>query len=376
MTDNPTQPELTPEGASAAHLLSLVGDNPALASDPEIAEFLQLAAKEPEPAAEADDDDPEEGVEAPVLAADDSDDEPEEEDDEIPLIGSPKAKYKFGSLEDVQKHAEKKFGVKDVKGFEALMTNVDTWRNDSQKLKDVADELETIKAGLQSVPSDLAEAINAWSRGEDYRQPLANSSLVDFTKPFAKHQKSEVIKYFYPGQFTEEELEYEEDARIKSAYSFAEKLFEQKKAQLEDQRFKLERDAEDRMSRLADSVEGAVGHLSKTFPSAGVRAEDKKAIKEIEALLKSGDDVKLLSMFKNKDGSVKKDAALMLFLAKNGHTHIRSLAEKIKEQNKGIRTAVEKGKSTPAANGSAPHPQPTADAALARLQGFVPKKYY
>lgn len=303
----------------------------------------------------------------------------EEEEQEVELPGSLFAKKKakvgeFKSSDEVNEFLAKKYQVKDVKDFSKFLSNVEQWRNSSQKAEEVQEKFDSLINGLNMLPMEIQSAILAWNKGDDYKTVFNRyASNIDFTKDISAHDKKELVRHFYPDQFDKEDLEdFDDNPHIKAAYDMVKKtLYPQAQQAIARQRADIEAEAETLKRVVASSAKGSVVHLQESFPSI-----DDKELRKIEKML-SGDDSVLLGLFKNRDGSYKKEAALTLAMALFGADQVKQLLHTIEEQTKGLYPAVRNKPKTPAQKTVTPTDNDVKNSELQRVvRTFVPKKVY
>jgi len=342
--------------ATAISLLETIGSGL-----PEAKEFMKIAgdlaknAKPPKvPTNETETQTTEAEVEPEVTQAE------EGEEGESPLKGEffegekPKG-YKFTTNEDFLKEFEKKFGAKDIKGYAKAMQSIDKWRTESQKAGETEQKLTELTTFLSALPLELSEGLIAYSKGQYDRSMLNKfASQPDFSQPVEKQNPKQLINYYYPSEFESEDLEaYDarsdtfEDKVLQKAYEVAKnKFFTADKQKLEDQRASYDEQAQKTLVALKESATGSVEHLRKSFPSL-----KENVIRETEQLLLSGDDSKILGLFKDSKGQYKKEAALAIAMAKHGYSQIETLKALIEEQNKSMQVAVDVKKTPEASKG-------------------------
>lgn len=303
----------------------------------------------------------------------------EEEEQEVEIPGSFFAKKKakvgdFKTSEEVNAFLAKTYQVKDVKDFGKFLSNVEQWRNSSQKVEEIQEKFDSLTNGLNMLPMEIQSAILAWNKGDDYKTVFNRyASNIDFTKDISAHDKKELVRHFYPDQFDKEDLEdFDDNPHIKAAYDMVKKtLYPQAQQAIARQRADIEAEAETLKRVVASSAKGSVVHLQESFPSI-----DDKELRKIEKML-SGDDSVLLGLFKNRDGSYKKEAALTLAMALSGADQIRQLLHTIEEQTKGLYPAVRNKPKTPAQKTVTPTDNDVKNSELQRVvRTFVPKHTY
>jgi hypothetical protein len=141
---------------------------------------------------------------------------------------------------------------------------------------------------------------------------------------------------------------------------------------MEKQRADIEREVKEQDERLRSTARGSVESLRESFPSMG----DRDIVK-VEKILSSGDDSQLVGLFKNADGSCKKDAAKVLAMALYGADQVNELLNVIEQQTRGMYPAVRNKPRTPEQKTTSPDAKVARDNELKRvIESYVPKKTY
>ena len=319
-------------------------------------------------------------VDVKVDGVEDKEDEPVGKPVDVELKGALFSKKKekdvsFKDFDEVNAYVNKKYQVKDPEGYGKFLSNVEQWRNDSQKFEDVSRQFENVVNGLNSLPMEIQSAILAWNKGEDYRDTFKKyASNVDFTRDFGAHEVKDIMDHFFPGEFDDEDVEdYKNNPQVKAAYEMARKtLYPQAKKSMEKQRADIEREVKEQDERLRSTARGSVESLRESFPSMG----DRDIVK-VEKILSSGDDSQLVGLFKNADGSCKKDAAKVLAMALYGADQVNELLNVIEQQTRGMYPAVRNKPRTPEQKTTSPDAKVARDNELKRvIESYVPKKTY
>jgi hypothetical protein len=294
---------------------------------------------------------------------------------EIPgtFFAEKKAKaVKIEKPEDVEQYAKKKYQIEKPEDWGTFFGNVEKWRSTAQKASEVEEKYESVVGQLANMPFEIQSSILAWSKGEDYKQVFQKSiSTLDFNKPLGEHPKKEIINYYYPNEFSEDDFEdFDNNPQLKTAFNMVEKTFYPKDQKaIKDQRADLEREAERLKETLTATTNSSVSVLEQSFPGM-----DKREVKKIEQILLSGDDGKLLGLFKNRDGSIKKEAAKMLSMALYGEDQIKALLKMTEEHIKGTYNTVRNLPKKPTETTKTV--QQTNQEAANAVGGFVRKKTY
>lgn len=240
---------------------------------------------------------------------------------ETPLIGSEK------DLLDV---INKSFGqdIKELKDTGKFIETAKDWRAQAQKFDETAKKLKETEDALIALPEPIIESMKAFYNNEDYTKPFADRPNFDFDKPVDKQDKVELIKHYFPKQYaklTEEEISDAKDGVFSDKF---EPLIEASTTQFktaqearDNQRATTLQRAKDAQIAYKQSVSSSVDYLKQTFPDM-----DSAAISEAQAIL-SGGQQEILKFFLNSNGTLKKEAAEYIVIAKNGKSEMQRLAK-------------------------------------------------
>jgi len=191
-----------------------------------------------------------------------------------------KSKYKFKDEKDVVALIKKK-GFKEAPTF---FESVDKWRNDSQQLVDVLSKNEQIEQGLSSLPTPIKNAIQAFSKSEDWRSAFQSSATnVDFSKDFQDLNKEEVVKHYFKEkyeklqkQLDEEYYDKEEyEDRINDFYESSERLFDNDKQAIEKRRAEIIDKQNQESEDFKESAISSVKALKEKYPNFNARELQK-----------------------------------------------------------------------------------------------------
>lgn len=254
----------------------------------------------------------------------------------------------FKSVEDAQKAFQKTYDIKfdDPNSLAKLYENTKEWRTAAQKLPEIEANFNAIVEDLKNLPPHLANALHAYANGQDEVEAWsATPKQLDFNKPFDHHSKAEIVKYYYPTDWTDEDLSDPDDVAINAAYAKAKTLYNSDKKLLERQRLEYENTAKESKERFANSVRSSVDSLQKAFPGLSTQR-----VKKVEGLLNGGVQ-SVLSHFVSGDGTFKKDAGVRLALALFGDEEIKARDGVIDKTNTENYNKVKAAKETPGQTG-------------------------
>ncbi len=327
----PDSTPLTQEGQSVAQILEMASKDATFAALPEVKAIVEAAGK----------------VKTTKEKTEENTEEEEETDDKTKSKsvffgnkkGSPVPEFK--TVDEMQPYIEK-FGLKNPS---ELFVKAEKWRNDSQELPKLVDENNGYKQLFDNMPQEVYDIIQVWGKGGDWQEAMRDKApTMNFGKSFEK-QQFEIVNKYFPNQFTEAELKDTNDSVAKNAIAVAKEKFNLGKEQLDHQRAAALEKAGKTATAIKQSALSSVEKLQEEFPDFSARQ-----LGEVKQILVGGD---LNSLFFNKDGTVKPEAAVMLALAKYGKAEITgkvaSATKKAKAdtQNEILMQHIERGKKTP-----------------------------
>jgi len=254
---------------------------------------------------------------------------------------------------------KKDFGqdIKDIKGTGKFFETAKDWRTKATQYDETAKKLKETEDALIALPETIIQSMQAFYKGEDYKKPFAESSNLDYEKPAAKQDKVEMIKQYFPTQFkklTADEIEAIKDGEIPEKVeplleASAEKFNTQVESRNAQRATQMER-AKQYEKAYKQSVSSSVEHLEQSFPGV-----DKEIVTEASQIL-SGGMKELQKLFLNNDGTLKKEAAKFIMLAKHGEEEMKKLAtiSAHKAESKANEDILTRGtdKPTPKKNGA------------------------
>lgn len=317
--------------------------------------------------------------------------EEEEEEDELteeelnnPLLSSVKGKKAakndivFENFDQIKAHTKKHFGidVKSEKDFAKFFQSATTWRAKAQAADELTEKVAQFEGLFDNMPAPLLESVKAWAAGDAEWHTHVNQNVAfDFSKPADKQDEKALVNHYFPGKFTD--ADWAEETRpqgLDIALSSSKKQYTTEKREVEQKSADMIQKSNERIARVKTSVAGSLNTLKASFPDL-----DTKGLKEISRILESGD---INSIFFDKNGSYKPEAAEMLLMAKYGKETIKKL---MKVSAKRAETAANEDILTRGADkprpqkGGAQHKQvdeKTQKAINALVGGLNPKKTY
>lgn len=306
--------------------------------------------------------------------------ESDEEDSGNPFgIGSDEEEYEeveFEIEEEMADFIQQHYGLKDVETF---FEKVDTWRTQSQEGAENSRQLEELNEGLQNLPSEIKSAIQAFANAEDYKQAFNSSaSSIDYNKDFKDQEQEQVVKAYFNEELKEIKESLEDgdideddyDSKIELLYKSARKLFESDKKMVVDRRADIMREQEETEKNFKTSVVSSVEKLKQQFPNFS-----KRDLQKVRQRLVDED---IDSLFYNKDGTYKAEAAEMLAFSMFGKQVMESLlsqAEK-KGMTKANESIVQRGNKKPRKGQTQRKQSAEALDSISHLQGQFAKDPY
>lgn len=273
-----------------------------------------------------------------------SEDDEDESDEKTDVFGITSGKKKAKHNVNVElpkeftKYLKDNYSIEDTNKF---LESVDTWRNQAQEGSKSKEEYDELLDGLNSLPIEIKNAINAFANAEDYVEAFTSvTARLDYDKPYDKQDKDTVVKHFYKSEYNKLEKELKEgdiddddyEDKVNFMFKTAERLFKEEKKQFEGKRAELVENETKRLKNVKSSANSSVDALAKKYPDFS-----NSELQSIKSRLVKED---IDSIFYKKDGTYNENAAEMLALALYGDDVIRKLTKRSK--NKGISEANEK----------------------------------
>lgn len=309
-------------------------------------------------------------------------DEQEEDEDEAsnPFgIGSSTEEMEeveFEIEEEMANYITQHYGLEDVGSF---FEKVDTWRTQSQGGAENTRQLEELNEGLQNLPTDIKSAIQAFANAEDYKSAFNSSSAkLNFEQDFSNQKKEDVVKNYFSEELIEikESLEDGEigddeyDGKIELLYKSARRLFDADKKMVVNRRAEIMREQEETEKNFKGSVVSSVEKLKQQFPNFS-----KKDLQKVRQRLVDED---IESLYYNKDGTYKEEAAEMMAFSMFGKQVMESLLSKAKKEgiSKANETIVQRGNKKPRQGQTQRKQSAEALDSISHLQGQFEKDPY
>lgn len=282
----------------------------------------------------------------------------------------------FEIEEEMANYITQHYGLEDVGSF---FEKVDTWRTQSQDGAENTRQLEELNEGLQNLPTDIKSAIQAFANAEDYKAAFnSSSSNVDYSKDFKDQDKEDVVKAYFSEELEEIKESFDDgemddddyDGKVELLYKSARKLFEADKKMVVNRRAEIVEKEEAREKNFKGSVVSSVEKLKQQFPNFS-----KKDLQKVRQRLVDED---IESLFYNKDGTYKEEAAEMMAFSMFGKQVMESLLSKAKKEgmSKANETIVQRGNKKPRQGQTQRKQSAEALDSISHLQGQFKKDPY
>jgi hypothetical protein len=257
-----------------------------------------------------------------------NEEEEDDENDNNPLLktvkgkkGNKKTEVVFENFDQIKAHSKKALGieVKTEKDFNKVFSSALKWREDAQELPAVKEKLEKMENVFNEMPAPLLDSIKAFFEGDsDWDKHVVSKPKFDFTKSADKQDKKALVNHYYPNKFTDADWAEETPPQA------LEIAIQSSQTQYNVDKRDIEKDSADRVEKsklriaaVKTSIDSSLTTLKSSFPDL-----DAKGIKEISKVLESGD---INSLFFDKNGAYKTDAAERVLLALYGKETIKSM---------------------------------------------------
>jgi hypothetical protein len=220
---------------------------------------------------------------------------------------------------------EKKYGIKEPKKF---FESVEKWRNSSQDLSKVSDQVNRYNKLFDQLPEPIFAAIESFLKNEDWTKPITARPLsVDFSKEAKDIDAKTLLGIYNPNEFSEEDFEIASQdptspqaKAIKFAHENAVRSYNEQKDFFKNKRANENKLAVEYRQRVESSAVSSVDKLKQVLPETA-----EPVLKEIESSLVSGN---FDSYFRNSDGSLNDNAAKFMLFIKYGDEIVNMIVNK------------------------------------------------
>lgn len=232
----------------------------------------------------------------------------------------------------VTEYLQKNFGkeIKDPKTF--FEKSVNAWRDDSQKLPHVQEQLNKLSGAIDDLPEFFQKAMVAYKKDEDWQSVLSNgmNEGIDFKKPLDK-QLNRVAKVLMPEanltDISEEDyvdLKNEDSVKTKKFMTTLKRVFEERKELWnKDNQTQAEKN-KTQMEKATGVVKKSVKSLTEMLPEDFEKRDAH--LKGVKQIMNNGE---FDSIFFDDDGTPHEDVAERVYFAKFGPELVASYIEEI-----------------------------------------------
>lgn len=205
------------------------------------------------------------------------------------------------------------------------------WRTDSQQQTELKEKYDGLISELGGLPQPIYEAIKEFGVAGNWQKAFMDSvGSLDMAKNFDAHSKEGVMKAYFPTELKEinaSEAEADEKQKqIDKYYNSAQRLYDRDQEIFESQRVVAVEQSEQASATRKSSVDTSVSKLREAYPGF---SDDM--LNRVKGHLANNT---LVSLFLNKDGSYKEDAAKSLAFALFGEQELQRKIEKVKRETK------------------------------------------
>lgn len=229
------------------------------------------------------------------------------------------------NMEQFKAAAKKTLGIeiKSEKDLAKVINSTIKWREDSQKLGEVQETLSNFEKMLDETPAQLIDALKAYHSGaENWQESITKMPSFDFKVPVDKQDEKKLVANYFPGEFSDEDWTAEERPKaLTIAIKSSREKFSTDKRELESLSAAQIKDANDRKEAKVGSISGSLDSLKNSFPDL-----DKTDVNGIKKIMEGGD---IASLFFNKNGTYKPQAAKMIMLALYGEEALNRVTKAV-----------------------------------------------
>lgn len=390
----------TDVAADIAQIEALALLDPSIKDLPEYKNLMKSAEKlkssgkknpEPEEEDEEEEEKPVKKTTKKVVDSEPEDDEEEEEDSEEEgedeeeesdnVFGLKRKKGEEETQEievsdELADFIEEKYAIKKVDTF---FDKVDGWRKLAQEASTIRDERDDIVKELTQLPAPIKAAIDAVSNGKDYITAFNGASnKLDYNKDFDSQDKNKVVKSYFTEEVEKLDKKLEKgdiddddyNEKVELLYSSAKRLFNTDKERFNKQRADMVAEQEVKEKAFKQSAISSVEKLREEYPNFS-RAD----VQRIRQRLVDGN---VESIFYNKDGSYKENAAEMLAYAEYGKRVVQELLDSAEKrgESKANEKIVQRGNKTMKTQKTVASKEKKTSDAVAHLQGHFTRDVY
>lgn len=243
--------------------------------------------------------------------------------------------FTFESAEDFEKFFQStESGITK----ENIATKLPELLDTSKKFDEVTKKSQGYEAVFNNMPKPIYEAIMAWDKGEDWRQPVLNHDPTDYSQEFGKQDAKAMVEKFFPGKVSAEDWEEYKDSdgdqetkdKIDSYLTLTEEKYNLTKQQHAEQIKNYEQQAQQNLEKAQASFDTSRTNIFKAFEGTPLKGVKESAVVEIDKSL--ANQRAILLEFLNEDGTFKPDAHEKMAMLKFGKDLVVQQAKAIQKQ--------------------------------------------
>lgn len=202
--------------------------------------------------------------------------------------------------------------IESVDGIEALQQKYEELNSRASLSDKAQQDLDRYKKHLQGLPEPVKAALLAVERGEDYNTAyeMATGKIIDFGKPFEKHDTYKLVKQLIPNlKLSQEDFEDDpNDERVVDAIELAKEKYAIKQRELALAKDAQDKKQQDAIATFQRSIQDSLDKAAKVFGGA-----DIPEIKSISNIINEG---KFDELFFTENG-LRDDAVVKLIYAEH-----------------------------------------------------------
>lgn len=253
------------------------------------------------------------------------------------------------NLEQVNSYLKENLGIED---FSSLNTEVMRLREVEKTTEGTSKQLEGMEGLFKTMPPELYQAIDSFSKGKEWREDLVSRPALDFQKEVSDYKDQELLNA-YGKSFTKEQWEEYNDAdgdqnvklAINTALDSVKNQFGSDKAGIALRTQKTIDDAAKTTTAVNQSLEASVANFA-----GRIEGVSDQYIQDIK---KGMLDTLIRDLFFEADGTYKPDAVERAVMAKDGMglmTQYQTIATRAAESSE-RQEILSRGADTPPAAG-------------------------
>lgn len=194
--------------------------------------------------------------------------------------------------------------TKGVEDIDALLQERATDKELVGQYKGKADKYDAFQARMKDIPTEIAQAIEAFEKGEDYTKPLLPLTRgITLNKEAKDIDKFALVQHRHPGKFTPEQVESLRDGTADPSLQAAHDLFYEQSAQGHDtDRNNLLNSGKQKQERTAAALQADQRAVAEAIAFA--KADEAVAVLLTPELLSDFENGTLVDkLFYNADGT-------------------------------------------------------------------------